>query len=553
MKLTKLYLALLVFIVIITGCESLLDVDSDQRVLPDENRINSQNDSIYSLIGIFSQLEKLADRYVLLGELRGDLMDISEHADPFLKEIYNFNISQDNPYNNILDYYSVINNCNYLINNIDTASSVNGKKVMYEELAAAKAIRAWTYMQIAFNYGRVKYFEKPFLTVNDASNYVEYSIQDLLTVLIQDLEPLKNIKEPGGVSLGADLSTATSFFPIRFVLADLYLWNGQYEQAAIEYHDLIEENYYAVLDNFQSTWTVQGGDFVMREMKNQKWLNCFSSGRELITLIAGSTEYGEGADLDSLSLYYCEIVPSSVAINNWNKQFYYNTADAYKEGDLRGDYGSYLSPEMISSLISDEDTEFDIETEINTYNQILKFGLMTYSTSKAICVYRAGLLYLRYAEAVNRAGKPNLAFAVLKNGLSSESLAVDTIVPKYEKYSTYTDTTGTFYDYVDFEDSYFEGNIGIHARGCGNTDLAINYKIPQKNSLQDSILYVEDQIIEELALETAFEGNRFHDLMRISIRRSNPAYLANKVSEKYTDNKEAVRSKLMNQNNWYLP
>lgn len=34
--------------------------------------------------------------------------------------------------------------------------------------------------------------------------------------------------------------------------------------------------------------------------------------------------------------------------------------------------------------------------------------------AKQVLIYRKALLYLRYAEALNRAGKPNAAFAVIK-------------------------------------------------------------------------------------------------------------------------------------------
>ncbi|MBN1925563.1 MAG: hypothetical protein JW798_07005, partial [Prolixibacteraceae bacterium] len=69
----------------------------------------------------------------------------------------------------------------------------------------------------------------------------------------------------------------------------------------------------------------------------------------------------------------------------------------------------------------------------------------------------------------------------------------------------------------------------------------------------DSINYVEDKIVEELALETAFEGNRFSDLMRIALRRNDPAYLAKRVASKHTDNKAEIEAKLSDVNNWYLP
>ncbi|MCA1745549.1 MAG: RagB/SusD family nutrient uptake outer membrane protein [Bacteroidales bacterium] len=164
-----------------------------------------------------------------------------------------------------------------------------------------------------------------------------------------------------------------------------------------------------------------------------------------------------------------------------------------------------------------------------------------------------GLLYLRYAEAVNRAGKPNLAFAVLKNGLTATTLSDESIVPQHEKGTvlpSYMNFTPSRFDASNITSSY--STIGIHGRGNGNIHLATDFRIPSLPTLQDSILYVEDKIVEELALETAFEGNRFHDLMRVAKRRNNPGYLAEKVAEKYND-RAAIETLLRQESNWYLP
>ena len=112
--------------------------------------------------------------------------------DANLQEIDNFDISNDNPYNNVQDYYSVINNCNYLINNIDTSVIARAEKVLLKEYAAMKAIRAWTYMQLALNYGKAKYYKNPILTVDDANkSYPEFNIYGFADKLIPDFAPLR--------------------------------------------------------------------------------------------------------------------------------------------------------------------------------------------------------------------------------------------------------------------------------------------------------------------------------------------------------------------------
>lgn len=563
-KLKNIFAGLLVTGLLATGCESMLDVKSDRLVFPDDNVMDSPNDTIYSMVAILSKAEKLADRYVLLGELRGDLMSLSDDAIPALREIYNFNITKDNPFNSTKEYYAVINQCNYLIHNVDTSIVSKGEKVMYKEYTAAKAFRAWAYMQLALNYGTVKYYTEPILTIKDAEGaFEELSFDQLAQRLIADLEPVKIYDLPGVISLGTGVTTDKSFFYVRALLGDLYLWTGQYESAAREYHTLmVDEGFILGESDYVSTWTVNNSVFVERDYTDQNWLDIFTQpdNSEQITYLAGSTEFGSGDALDSLTWKYQNLIPSQVAYDNWDSQTYYETSSVTTLGDLRGEIGSYLIPS--NTLVLDGDNiEFPGDL---TQNTISKFYLQSRNESRVIVLNRSGLLYLRYAEAVNRAGKPNLAFAVLKNGMNNRTILSDNLVPPAEKYQNPNDTVNrTLVDYVDFSDPVFNEvrnttsgtvsnvNTGVHARGCGNMELAADFIIPDLPTLEDSILYVEDKIVEELALETAFEGNRFQDLMRISERRGDPGYLADKVSDKYGD-KAGMRAKLMDKTNWYL-
>ena len=506
------------------------------------------------MFGIFSQLEKIADSYVLLGELRGDLMDVTPKSNLYLKEISNFDISSTNPYaNNIKDYYSVINNCNYVIHNIDTSVVKGGIKVMYKEYAACKAIRAWTFMQIALNFGSANYYDKPVLTVQDAENIQKstpLTITELAPILINDINPWKDTPTPFLAPIyNQDLNN--SFFPIRFVLGDLYLWTGQYENAANEYRDLMFRNSYAIT-------TMDAREVVLAPKPaftgGFYWYYFDSNSNEDITSIAATNQYGYKFHLDSLTLNR-EIIPSDSSIRNWQKQpYHYYNSTYFLALDTLVDLRLYSSVSVEQKFVYTDGTTFtnkqgpikDI-TPTST-NYILKYLKInpdnggTSKTSKQIEPYRVPLLYLRYAEAVNRLGKPNLAMAVLKNGLTSATIANHKIVPSKE-------ITNPLPNYMDFSSSAFDKNIGIRMRGCGTTNMDTTfYIIPKLPYQQDSVLYVEDLIQKESALETAFLGNRFQDLMRIAIRRDDNSYLANIVSVK----NPAIKTKLLTRANWYL-
>ena len=121
---------------------------------------------------------------------------------------------------------------------------------------------------------------------------------------------------------------------------------------------------------------------------------------------------------------------------------------------------------------------------------------------------------------------------------------------------------------ISFDPNVFTGAqaIGVHSRGCGDSFANAYYVLPQPGTAlatrQDTIDFqiplVEDLIINEMALEGAFEGNRFYDLMRVALRRGDAAYLADAISRREVSRREgkvdaALRAKLMDKNNWYLP
>ena len=80
----------------------------------------------------------------------------------------------------------------------------------------------------------------------------------------------------------------------------------------------------------------------------------------------------------------------------------------------------------------------------------------------------------------------------------------------------------------------------------------------------DKIEYVRNLIIDECALETAFEGYRFTDLIRFAKNMGNNDVLAKRVAGRAIENKvsvlhpdfqydAALYGKLSDQANWYLP
>ena len=163
------------------------------------------------------------------------------------------------------------------------------------------------------------------------------------------------------------------------------------------------------------------------------------------------------------------------------------------------------------------------------------------------------MVYLRYAEALNRAGYPQSAFCILKYGICDEVLGnhVDPVELSLAG------------ELVDFDPNVFlyEDVLGIHSLGSGDSHANAYYVLPQPDGAlptrQDTVNYqiplVEDMIITEMALEGSFEGYRYYDLMRVALRRNNPAYLADPISLRTGTQDATLKALLMDPKNWYLP
>lgn len=535
------------FSLLATSCEDILSTQTNRYMLADDNQINIANDSVYSVIGILQKVQKLSDKYVLMGELRADLLDVSDKSDISLRELNGFTVDPaKSQFSDTKDFYAVINNCNYFIAHAnENIKDKNGNYTFVIEKAAVKAIRAWTYMQLVLNYGKAYYTEEPILTIDQSlKSYPEFTQIQMLDTLISQIKPLITLNSNVNYTIpGFAKGSKYMFINPLYLLGDLHLWRASlnhsqtdYENAATYYAYLMRKESYANTDTYTTYWN---DEYFKSNIDNWSQMFATVSSPEIISAIAlaATSSLGTTTVMPSLSLERL-VVPAKKLDEMYAAQSYYYKKDQiatvpgkFYTGDLRGKatYNTLL---------------FTEEQTITEVKYINKFR------NDYIVLYRVAQLYLRYAEAVNRAGKPMLAFAVLKYGLNNANLAA---AKGYVPAKEIADNK----EYVNIlrDGLQFVNNVGIHNRGCGNSEFNTAYVIPDAITLptrNDTINYVENAICDELALETAFEGNRFHDLMRLSNHRSDPKYLAGKVATKHIDFNYYF-TMLQDTKNWYVP
>ena len=243
---------------ILSSCSDMLSTESEMVEFERDNTLNHPTDSVYSVLGIIGKMQVIADRTVLLGEVRADLMETTEAASADLKRLANFNLSEDNKYNAVSDYYAVINNCNYYLAYVDTALQRRGRNIFQYEYAAVKAFRAWTYLQLAQIYGAVPLVLTPVMTEMEAQKAMEQEkkgIMDICQYFIKDLTPYAEVDLPRFGDING-MESQRFFVPMRALLGDLCLWAGQYQEAARWYHNYLTEKKSPILLNYSNriTW-----------------------------------------------------------------------------------------------------------------------------------------------------------------------------------------------------------------------------------------------------------------------------------------------------------
>ncbi len=542
---------------ILSSCSDMLSTESEMVEFERDNTLNHPTDSVYSVLGIIGKMQVIADRTVLLGEVRADLMETTEAASADLKRLANFNLSEDNKYNAVSDYYAVINNCNYYLAYVDTALQRRGRNIFQYEYAAVKAFRAWTYLQLAQIYGAVPLVLTPVMTEMEAQKAMEQEkkgIMDICQYFIKDLTPYAEVDLPRFGDING-MESQRFFIPMRALLGDLCLWAGQYQEAARWYHNYLTEKKNPILLNYSNRITWPSVSEFVRPIDSYS----VTGTTEVLSFIPMEQRVFDGVVSDLSNVFnsteenrnYFQLTPS-IAMhqlsadqtfcieNRTNTQIdtIYVPKKGLNQEILVGDLRFY-SNYKTSSVTRDSYSEYNAD-----YQTIQKI------TRSYVPTYRRTMVYLRYAEALNRAGLPQSAFSVLKYGLCQENIV--SYVDSLER-----DKAG---ELIAFDANVFtkENTIGIHSMGSGDSQINAYYTLPMPSaplaSKQDTINYqiplVEDMIINEMALEGAFEGYRFYDLMRIALRRNDPNYLAAPISQRMGIRDENIYSLLMDTKNW---
>ncbi|WP_276787663.1 RagB/SusD family nutrient uptake outer membrane protein [Paraprevotella xylaniphila] len=518
------------------SCEDMLEPTSDYVIYENGSHLKTPADTATSLIGIIYKLQAIGDRTNLLGEVRGDLVTLTTQASADLRALANFEVTDENKYNSPRDYYAVINNCNYYLAYADTNAYDNrGNQIFAKEMAQVRSIRAWAYLQLALNYGKVPFYTNPLLTEQDA-NDVSLDVKDrkdieaICDYFINDLKPYSNTEWPVLHKVG-NLLMANCYFPVDMVLGDLYLWKAscQGTDAGRAYYREAAKCYFRWIMDKRNVGDGFSKPVYYPNRKLAWWSEFYSStgtsyglsyslpgqspsiyGTETFTFIPMDSAASQGYYSEVQTLYNSSTTEDGALITSTN---FCITPSLHMQEISRSQSYSFLDKENRPiDVIPDEIEESPVlegDLRLGAQWRTRTFNITTGGTAnkftmqniykvnqRHIGIYRECDVWLRLAEALNNGGFPRMAYAILATGISKD--VVDDSVSVY-----CNDADLAFLNELNSANNYFnvfktrngrlgeEGGsvteafntVGVHSRGCGYAELDPDYAYPMVDSL----------------------------------------------------------------------
>jgi len=611
MKVDKLIIVTMFIFSILISCEKFFD--PDQEIGIEEKEIFKEWYEYRSAgMGLYGLQQKLVEQLMVLGELRGDLITVTNNADADLIEVNEFRISKKNKYASPKNFFKLISACNNLIKILeekrpevtDPKSPVTNYDRLYGE---ALCMRAWAYFNAVRIYGKVPFIPESLVTIDEIENfvnssgtyvdsiYIKYSLDgyyndtiknfpvtlekkyyDINLIVDHFTNELEKKVKAVGVNYALNNNDVTwevttwNTYAYYALLGQMYLTIGDLAKAAMYFKKIIDDN---SEDRYELDNT----------FAYSNWQNIFRNVNNKEHIYVIWFDKGNYQNNDLQKFFYPEIGPNKYMLKPtrqavmkwetvWRGQVMNENLNnpALSRMIYPGDPGDYYRGYGISYVylkgkepfeniyymldLKKQGDIFSAENMIAGYDTVAwKYSIKNngdpFIHDPFYIIYRAASIHLYLAEI----------FTYWIHKRPDGNIGTNTMN------AVYLLNNGKYYTIAANRSQLgVRGRVGL---GSDNdairfsniiyyhdpfTNEIIGYKDIGQNMLEKQ-RYFEEQILEERARELAFEGERFYDLMRVAKRRNDPSFLAKIVSEKFLGAKrQEIYNLLLDEKNWYV-
>ena len=528
-------LGLLTLLPLFSSCNDFLDIKPQNEVVL-ENFWKEKADAASVLTGCYESLESndALTRMVAWGELRSDNMKAGASTPNDLNEILKESLLPSNPYCSWGKFYECINRCNtvcYYAPQLQKIDPNYTEAEMKANVAEATTLRALAYFYLIRTFRDVPYSTVP--SIDDTQNYVlpATSFDVVLDTLINDLESIKGDavrryfvdESPNAWQNSCKVTRCV----VYALLADLYLWKGDWDQA-IRYCDLVinykRQQYEEMLQlkgNLNNIALIDSIPMILEKpvgatLCGNAYTEIFGEGNAFESIFELSFRSPQSVKNDMVSKFYgndrnpqgylsaSDILFKDVAQGN-NSLFKKTDGRAYEGGELSG--SRYTISKYVRTRVSYKtnpapSTEKDLSLSDN-----LRAESNAYANW---IIYRLSDMLLIKAEALIERGQGD-----------------------------------------DFEKAF--ALIDVVNKRSNDAVNGTRSSTLKKSDYIDSKAAMEELLLDERQREFLFEGKRWYDLVRVARRDGKNTRLVNLVTRKYQENVNALKIKLADPNIIYFP
>lgn len=527
--------SLLTLLPLFNSCNDFLDIQPQNEVVL-ENFWKEKADAASVLTSCYESLESndALTRMLVWGELRSDNMKAGSSTPNDVNEILKESLLPSNPYCNWAKFYECINRCNTVCHYAPQLQQIDPNYTeaeMKANVAEATTLRALAYFYLIRTFRDVPFSKEP--SIDDTQNYIlpATPFDVVLDTLISDLESIKGdavrryfVDESPKAWQNSSKVTRWTVYAL---LADLYLWKGDWDNA-IKYCDLVidykRQQYEEALQlygNINDVALIDSVPMILEKPVGMTtcgyaYTTIFGTGNSFESIFELSFESPQSVKNDMVSKYYgnrtnpqgylsgSDILFKDVAQGN-NTLFKKTDGRAYEGGELSGSRYTICKYARLS-----------VSYKTNPVPSTEKDLGLTYTPREEGSPYANWIIY-RLSDML-----------LIKAEALIERAQGD-----------------------DFDKAF--ALIDIVNKRANDAVNGTRSSTLKKSDYIDSKAAMEELLLDERQREFLFEGKRWYDLVRVARRDGKNTRLVNLVTRKYQENVNALKIKLADPNIIYFP
>lgn len=511
------------------SCSDFLEIEPLNDIVLDKFW-NEENDVENIVAGCYSGMQNriLIERMIVWGELRSDHLiggtGVQDNIN--IQNILKENITANNVYTSWGEFYDIINRCNTVLHYSPLVAERDPNYTETELMATraeVSAIRDLCYFYLIRTFRDVPYSTQPFLDELQQMAMPATKFDAVLDSLITDLENVKSyaVKTYPVSKTNYQCGRITQD-AIHAMLAEMYLWKKDYANS-VKYADMVID---AKTQRFQNEIDNAGSNSSSYKMFEGYPLIYDSYTTGNLYGNAYGTIFGSGASRESiLELIFAD---DNTRLANHGLSFLY--------GNQKTMPGIVKPADFITTDVSDASYKvFCDKYDTRNYENLYKMSASQYGVAKYVC--KSGMVSISSTEITSSASPSypeeychaNWILYRLTDVMLLKAEALVQMVDGDAKTEANDSLLRAAYDIVSV----------INKRSnCATTYMPITYANYSTKSQMENLVF------EERARELMFEGKRWYDLVRRSLRDGNTSYLVQQVTRKGSDNASVVQAKL---------